>query len=175
MQNQTSQRAAVRARLPADHSAEPPAGGSAGGGDGRLGRASSPPAETSKRRTAASASSCRPARSRNRTDSGRPQPHDDARRAAGTAPSASAQRQPSSRGRYDEVADQRGQRPAHRPERLEEHDDPAADAGRRVLADQRRRDRQLGAEPEADQEAAARAAAPDRPTSGGTRRWPARR
>ena len=54
--------------------------------------------------------------------------------------------------RDHEVADQRGQQPADGPERLEHHDDPAADPGRGELADQRRRDRELRAQTETDHE-----------------------
>ena len=61
--------------------------------------------------------------------------------------------QPSSRGRHDEVADERGQDPADCPEGLEDDHDPAADARRCVLTDERGRHGQLGAEAEADHEA----------------------
>ncbi len=45
---------------------------------------------------------------------------------------------------HHEVADQRGQNPADRPERLQRHDQAPPDRPRRILTDQRRGDRQLG-------------------------------
>src|SRR5690606_12271350 len=54
---------------------------------------------------------------------------------------------------HDEVADERRGDPADSPEGLEDDDDPAPDGLRGVLADERRGDRQLGAEAEADDEA----------------------
>ena len=74
--------------------------------------------------------------------------------------------------RDDEVADQRRQRPADRPERLEQHDHPSAHPGRRELADQRRGHRQLGAQAQADEEAEHQQGA-DRPRQrGGAGREP---
>ena len=69
------------------------------------------------------------------------------------APSANAHRQPSSDAGDHEEADQRGGGPADRPERLEDHDQPPADACGSELAHVGRRDRQLRAQTEADEEA----------------------
>jgi len=56
------------------------------------------------------------------------------------------------RGRHDEVTDQRGQQPAHRPERLERDDDATTDPGGGELADQGGRDGKLRSQAKADQE-----------------------